>query len=246
MQKSFYAAIVLLAAGAFIIRAEDPKPHLELDTLDKRAGYSMGFQLGSDLKRAGASVDVEALAQGIRDGLAGTAPIISEATMQSSRMEWQRDIQQKMVKAEAEKAKKMRAEGVAFLESNRNAEGVKVTASGLQYKCVKEGNGERPTAADIVKVHYEGTLIDGTVFDSSRARGREAEFPLGNVIKGWTEGLQLMDKGSTYMLYIPPDLGYGDQQSGKIPPGSVLIFKIELIDFKKHAGPPPGGMPGQR
>lgn len=126
-----------------------------------------------------------------------------------------------------------KAAGLAFLEANKKQEGVQVTASGLQYMVLKEGKGDKPAATDKVKVHYHGTLIDGTVFDSSVNRGTPAEFPLNAVISGWTEGLQLMSKGAKYRFFIPQELGYGGQDRGVIKPFSVLIFDVELLDIVK-------------
>src|SRR5262249_39630422 len=137
---------------------------------------------------------------------------------------------------------KNKAEGAEFLAKNKTAEGVKVTNSGLQYKCIKEGNGQKPSLHDTVVVHYEGKLLDGTVFDSSYNRGAPATFALGQVIHGWTEGLQLMDVGSTYMLYIPGELAYGAVGNPPtIGPDAVLIFKVEIQEIKK---PGPGQQPG--
>jgi len=128
---------------------------------------------------------------------------------------------------------KTKEEGEAFLAENAKREGVKVTASGLQYEVLEPGNGPKPTAESTVKVHYEGTLIDGTVFDSSYKRGEPISFPLNGVIKGWTEGLQLMPKGAKYKLYIPYQLAYGERGAGRdIPPFAALIFTVELLDFK--------------
>lgn len=127
----------------------------------------------------------------------------------------------------------VRKEGEAFLAKNALEEGVEVTASGLQYKIINEGQGDRPSVTDIVTVNYEGARVDGYVFDSSYKRGKPTEFPLNRVIKGWTQGLSLMNKGSSWMLYIPPELAYGAvSPSQDIPANSTLIFKVELIDFK--------------
>ncbi|MBR2265367.1 MAG: FKBP-type peptidyl-prolyl cis-trans isomerase, partial [Paludibacteraceae bacterium] len=126
-----------------------------------------------------------------------------------------------------------KAKGEQFLAENALKDGVKTTSSGLQYEVIKMGKGAKPTATSTVKVHYEGTLIDGTIFDSSIQRGEPIEFPLNGVIKGWTEGLQLMPVGSKFRFYIPQELGYGAQAAGSIPPYSTLIFEVELLDITK-------------
>jgi FKBP-type peptidyl-prolyl cis-trans isomerase FklB len=126
-----------------------------------------------------------------------------------------------------------KAEGEKFLAENALRDGVKVTESGLQYEVLKQGNGRKPTATDRVKVHYHGTLTNGTVFDSSVERGEPTSFGLNQVIAGWTEGLQLMPVGSKYRFYIPQELGYGERAAGQIPPYSTLIFEVELLDIEK-------------
>ena len=141
----------------------------------------------------------------------------------------QRAEQDKMMASKDENIDK----GKKFLQENALNKSIYTTKSGLQYKIVKKGNGKKPKATDRVRVHYTGTLIDGTKFDSSVDRGEPAEFPLNAVIPGWTEGLQLMDEGSKYILYIPYNLGYGEQPVGSIPPGSTLIFEVELIEILK-------------
>ena len=140
------------------------------------------------------------------------------------------NFQQKMKEA---KFAEQKAEGEKFLAENKTKEGVQTTASGLQYKILKEGTGAIPTESDKVKVHYEGKLIDGTVFDSSLERGEPISFPVTGVIKGWTEALQMMPVGSEWELYIPQDLAYGDREAGSIPPYSTLIFKVQLLDIEK-------------
>jgi FKBP-type peptidyl-prolyl cis-trans isomerase FklB len=236
MRNLVIAALVVVAAGTAALRAEDePKPGPALDTLEKKVGYALGHRLGTDLKNQGGSIDADAVARGIRDGLSGTAPVLSDQAMQAAIMEYQRVLQAKAMEQHSEKGKKNKVEGAAFLEKNKSAEGVSTTKSGLQYKCLQKGTSERkPVASDTVKVNYEGKLIDGTVFDSSYKRGMPAEFGLTQVIPGWTEGLQLMEVGSTYELYIPGELAYGENPPpGVIGPNSVLIFKVELLEIKQ-------------
>ena len=150
--------------------------------------------------------------------------------MEALNMEFQKVMQQKQNSI----MDKEKAKGAAFLAENKKKEGVVETASGLQYKVVKMGTGAKPTATDKVKVHYHGTLLDGTVFDSSVERGQPITFPLNQVIAGWTEGVQLMPVGSKFIFYIPSNLAYGDRAAGdKIKPGSTLIFEVELLDIEK-------------
>ena len=239
MRYSFAGALLLVTLGALALRAQDPMPQLApppppLDTLEQKVGYALGVQVGTNLRLQGALVDTEAMARGLKDGMGNIAPVMSEAAMQEAVKEFQLALQAKAQKARIEQSKKHKEEAAAFLAKNKTVDGVQTTASGLQYKVIKAGNGQKPTAASNVVVQYEGTLVDGTVFDSSYKRGQPATFGLGQVIRGWTEGLQLMDVGSTYILYIPPELGYGESPPpGPIGAGSVLVFKIELLEIKK-------------
>lgn len=239
MRQPILVAVVLLAASALFLHAEDApapeaKPQAGLETLEQKVGYALGHKLGQDLKQQGGTIDPEAVARGIRDGLAGTAPVLSEQACQNAIMEYQTQLQKKAMAMHAEKGKKNKDEGIAFLDKNKTAEGVKVLPSGLQYKCVTQGNGQKPSAADTVQVNYEGTLLDGTVFDSSYKRGAPATFGLQQVIRAWTEGLQQMDVGSTYILYCPAELAYGENPPpGVIGPNAVLIFKVELLKIEK-------------
>ncbi len=236
MKKLVFAALLVTAATAVALRAEDePKGGPPLDTLEKKVGYALGYRLGSDLKQQGGTIDPEAVARGIREGLAGvSSTALSDQAMQAAIMEYQQVLQKRAMKAHHEKGEKNKVDGAAFLEKNKSADGVQTTKSGLQYKCIQKGNGPKPVASDTVKVNYEGKLIDGTVFDSSYKRGQPAEFGLTQVIPGWTEGLQLMEEGSTYELYIPGELAYGENPPpGVIGPNSVLVFKVELLEIKK-------------
>ena len=166
---------------------------------------------------------------GVREGHARTAPAYTEEELQAAYEQFQKEMQQKQV----DSAKQAQTSSDTFLTENAKKAGIKTTASGLQYLVTKEGTGKQPAATSIVKVHYTGKLVDGTVFDSSVERGEPIEFPLNQVIPGWTEGLQLMKEGGKATLYIPSKLGYGEQGvPGTIPPHSTLIFDVELIEVK--------------
>ena len=236
MRKIALAVPFLLLAVA-AIRAEDaPATPPPLDTLEKKVAYGLGYQLGSQLKTQGATIDGDALLRGLRDGLDGTAPVMSADAMDAAMAAFQKQLQANAVKIRAEQAAKNKREGAAFLEKNKTAEGVQTTASGLQYKVVKAGTGQKPVGTDTVVVNYEGTFLDGTVFDSSYKRGKPETFGVTQVIPGWTEGLQLMDVGSTYLLYIPSDIAYGENPPPqfRIPPNATLVFKVELLEIHKR------------
>ncbi len=191
---------------------------------DKKASYGLGVLIASNLRNQGGdSVDLESLYFGIQDVFKKNKLIIEE---QECSMIVQGYMQQAMEK----KVASMKAEGQAFLDANKLKDGVKVTASGLQYQVITSGSGKTPTAADNVTVHYTGKLVDGTVFDSSVERNEPATFGVGQVIPGWTEALQLMREGDRWILFIPSELGYGERGAGgQIPPHSALIFEVELI-----------------
>jgi FKBP-type peptidyl-prolyl cis-trans isomerase FklB len=193
--------------------------------LDK-VSYVIGTQLGQNFKKQGIEISIEPLMWGLKDAMTGKEPVLNQSEMQQVMMSFQ----QRLL---AKQAAKNLAEGKAFLEANKAKEGVKVLPSGLQYKIIKEGTGESPTADDKVKTHYRGTLINGTEFDSSYKRNKPAEFPIKGVIKGWTEALQLMKEGGKWELYIPADLAYGERPRPGIPPNSTLIFTVELLEVIK-------------
>lgn len=195
----------------------------------QKVGYSVGYDLGKNLKDVADDMDLEAFAQGIKDAYANTKGKLTDEQMQTIVQSYMKRKQEEAQKEIEQKAVSNRAAGEAFLAENAKKEGVKTTPSGLQYKVITEGSGKSPAATDTVSVHYEGKLIDGTVFDSSYKRGEPAEFPLNAVIPGWTEGLQLMKPGAKYELYIPSDLAYGETGNPSIEPNSVLIFTIELL-----------------
>lgn len=211
-----------------------------LTTQKQKASYAIGMNWGTGLHKQGIDVDSAALVQGMKDALAGSKTLLTEDEARAALMQLQSEVQaqqQAKLKQEGEAGKK---EGDAFLAANKGKEGVVTLPSGLQYKILKEGTGAKPTADDSVVCNYKGTLINGTEFDSSYKRGEPATFPVGGVIKGWTEALQLMPVGSKWQLFIPSDLAYGARGTpgGPIGPNSTLIFEVELLSIKDKTPPP--------
>ena len=192
-----------------------------------KISYAIGLSMGQNLMGSGVtSLEYADLAAGIKDVLEKNQPQISY-------QEAQQVLGQFFQELEAKIAGAAKADGEKFLAENKKREGVQVTASGLQYEVLEATIGQKPKATDTVKVHYEGTLIDGTVFDSSYRRGESISFPLNGVIKGWTEGLQLMSIGSKYKFFIPYQLAYGERGAGQqIPPYAALIFTVELLGIE--------------
>lgn len=200
--------------------------NVKMKTKNDSISYAFGISIAENLsKQKIENLNPRAIGRAFQDFYNNEAKINAE---DANKM-----IQKHFEDQEAQKYKPTVEEGEKFLTKNAKKDGVKVLKSGLQYKVITEGTGEMPTASDKVQVHYEGTLIDGTKFDSSYDRGEPAEFGVTQVIKGWTEALQLMKEGSTWMLYIPYDLAYGSRQAGQIKPFSTLIFKVELIKIVK-------------
>jgi FKBP-type peptidyl-prolyl cis-trans isomerase FklB len=196
----------------------------DLSTDKKKAGYGMGVLFASNVKdRGGDSLDVDAIFAGVRD-------VFGNKTLKMDQQQCVGTVNQFMQLAIEKRGAKAKEQGKAFLEANKKNEGVIATPSGLQYKVLTQGTGKTPTPISNVKVHYTGKLIDGTVFDSSVKRGTPADFGVTQVIRGWTEALQLMKEGDKWILYIPYELAYGERGSGPmIPPYSTLIFEVELI-----------------
>ena len=199
-----------------------------MDKLSYALGHNIGHQLiGMGL---GKSLNVDDYAAAIRDVIEGRPELMSAAEVQQTLQHFFNELEERQQAEAAERGKAARSEGEAFLAENKKKAGIVTTASGLQYEIVKEGTGRQPKASDTVRCHYEGTLIDGTVFDSSYRRGMPAEFGLRQVIAGWTEGVQLMKEGSIFKFYIPYNLAYGEHGAGAdIPPYAALIFNVELI-----------------
>lgn len=204
-----------------------------LETGKKQVSYMIGQDMGKSLSVIKDEIDLEVLSQAIADQFAGKESKLTEEQALKVQETFTAAIQAKQA-AEAEaKAAKGKEEGAAFLAANKDKPGVKVTASGLQYQVVRAGNGPTPKPTDVVRVHYKGTLLDGTEFDSSYSRGQPAEFGLAQVIPGWSEGVALMPVGSKYTFWIPAELGYGEAGGGPIPPNSMLTFEVELMEIVK-------------
>lgn len=213
--------------------AETGKP----ETLAERAGYAFGHNMGNNMLRQELSLDVEAMIQGLRDGLAGEEPALTQEEMQAAVQEFQQQMVAKQQEMQAKALEENKAAGQAFRDTNAAREGVRTTDSGIQYEVLTEGTGPMPEASDTVRVHYRGTLVDGEQFDSSHDRGQPATFPVTGVIKGWQEVLQLMPVGSKWKVVIPPELAYGDRGSPPvIGPGSTLVFEIELLGIEGQGG----------
>ena len=196
--------------------------------------YALGLGIGRQLLQMNAEgLNIDDFAQAIKDVMTGGELKMKEAEAQQMVQQFFAEQEALQQAANAEKGKAAKAEGEQFLAENAKKEGVKTTASGLQYQVLRDGNGKQPKATDQVECHYEGTLIDGTKFDSSYDRGQTATFPLNQVIAGWTEGLQLMHEGAKYRFFIPYQLAYGERGAGaSIPPYAALIFDVELVAVK--------------
>lgn len=202
-----------------------------LETNDQKAAYGIGMNMGTQLRAANERLDRAAFMRGFEDGLQGSESQIPEPEVQAALMEFGSQLEAQATAARTAEGEENAAEGTAYLAQNRAKPGVTTTASGLQYEVMRAGTGERPTAESTVRIHYRGTLIDGTEFDSSYGRGEPAEFPLDGVIQGFSEALQLMPVGSQWRIVIPSEIAYGPGGSGPIGPNSTLIFEIELLEI---------------
>lgn len=196
-----------------------------------KLSYALGIGIGSQLAGMGAKgLNIDDFAQAVKDVISGTPLKVNNAEAQSLVQAFFQEQEEKQRTAAAEAGKVAKAAGESFLAENAKKEGVVVLPSGLQYQVLKEGNGKKPSATDQVKCHYEGTLIDGTIFDSSYQRNEPATFGLNQVIAGWTEGVQLMSEGAKYRFFIPYNLAYGERGAGaQIPPFAALVFDVELL-----------------
>lgn len=206
----------------------------QLTTNTDKFSYVVGLNLGKNFKAQGAEVNPNQIMKGLQDGMSGAKPLLTDAQQHQVMMSYQKEMMAKMQAKQTEQAGVNLTAGAKFLAENAKKPGVQITKSGLQYKVLQAGKGASPTKTSTVKVDYEGSLINGTVFDSSYKRKQSISFQVNQVIPGWTEAMQMMKPGATWMLYIPAKLGYGNNAMGAaIPAGSTLIFKVHLISFKK-------------
>jgi FKBP-type peptidyl-prolyl cis-trans isomerase FklB len=230
--KRFIISFVLLSLVGSVF-GQDKSTPLK-DSKDK-VSYSIGLNIGLNLKKQNVSINPDTLALGLKDALAGKPQMTDEQVKETMTA-----FEKEMIDKQKAVAVKNGADGEKFLAENKKKEGVKTTASGLQYKVIKEGSGAQPKETDTVMANYRGTLIDGTEFDSSYKRGQPATFPVSGVIKGWTEALQMMKVGSKYQLFIPANLAYGERAMGpNIGPNSTLIFEVELVGIQSAQTPGP-------
>jgi len=227
---SIIAATTALVAGCK--EEEKVDDSAKIATLEQKVSYIIGHNMAKNLKQNGFELDEAAFVLALNDAKAAKDSRISEEDSQKAMTEMQEKVMKKQEEERKKVSEENKAKGTKFLEENKTKDGVKTTASGLQYKIITEGKGVTPKVTDTVTVNYSGKLLDGTEFDSSAKHGQPATFPLDGVIPGWTEALLLMPQGSKWEVYIPADLAYGEGGQGPIPAASTLIFEIELLEVK--------------
>jgi len=226
--KTIACALVVSTVLFFGVGFAADKPEVK-EEKDK-ISYSVGYQVGGDFKRQGVGLNPDLLLKGVQDAMSGGNPLMTPEEMNKTLVDLKKKIVAEQREEQKKAAEKNMADGKKFLEGNAKKEGVKSLPSGLQYKVIQAGSGAPPKKTDSVTVHYRGTLIDGTEFDSSHKRGKPATFQVDRVIAGWTEALQLMKPGAKWQLFIPANLAYGERGAGpRIGPNSTLIFDVELI-----------------
>ena len=232
---SALAGAMLLTSGCSTNNKETAAASVsvtEQSPTEQKVGYSLGYMMAEGNKESVADLNIDTFEKGFRDGFEGNKSALTKEQMEKVLTDYQKAQEEKYVKDMETKTIENKTKGAAFLAENAKKEGVKQTASGLQYKVLTAGTGKSPKATDVVEVNYEGKLLDGTVFDSSYERGEPVEFPLNQVIAGWTEGVQLMKEGGKYEFYIPSDLAYGEAGNQGIDPNSTLVFVVELLKVK--------------
>ena len=227
-------SILMAIMGMFLFSAQVlAAENVQLQSQKDKASYALGMSVGKNMKQQlPTEIDPDIFAKGLKDAFSGAEPLLSEEEMRTIMTAFQKDISEKQAEKMKVVGEKNKKEGVAFLAENKKKEGVITLASGLQYKIIKQGTGNIPKATDKVTTHYQGTLIDGTEFDSSYKRGEPTTFQVNGVIPGWTEALQLMQVGSKWQLFVPSNLAYGERGAGpNIGPNAVLIFTVELLSI---------------
>lgn len=247
MKKILSLAVVFSLLGAFACQKAGAAKDLtkeDLDSQQKKVSYAIGLDIGKNFKARHMDIDADVLLQGLKHGQSAAAPLLSDEEIRTVMTEYQQQMMKDDQQRRQAQGQENKAKEEAFLKENAQKPGMQVTASGLQYKVIREGTGPRPLESDTVKVHYRGTLLDGSEFDSSYKRNEPAVFPLKGVIKGWTEALQLMKVGSKYQIFLPSGLAYGEQGAGQaIAPNATLVFEVELLGIEKPADaakPQPG------
>jgi FKBP-type peptidyl-prolyl cis-trans isomerase FklB len=222
--------LIILLGFLFFVSQVHAQETLGLKNQKDKVSYIIGMDIGNNLKKQSVDVDPNILAKGVKDALAGSKPLLSEQDISETMATFQKE----MMAKQEEVAKKNKNEGETFLNENKKKEGVKILPSGMQYRVIKAGIGKKPKSTDTVTVHYRGTLINGTEFDSSYKRGQTVSFPVSGVIPGWTEALQLMEEGAKWQLFIPSNLAYGERGAGGvIGPNATLIFEVELVSIQE-------------
>jgi FKBP-type peptidyl-prolyl cis-trans isomerase FklB len=249
MQKSFTTVITVMVAGTMLLGnvlaqqtpatttqqspAAESQKAPAFKTQKDKVSYALGMNIGANLHRQSIEVDPSIVRQGLEDAMAGGKTLLSEDEARAALTELQTDIRKKQQEKMQQAGEANKKEGEAFLTANKAKDGVVALPSGLQYKVLTSGTGPKPTASDSVVCNYRGTLIDGKEFDSSYKRKEPATFPVGGVIKGWTEALQLMPVGSKWQLFVPSELAYGERGTGAdIGPNATLIFEVELLSIQ--------------
>jgi FKBP-type peptidyl-prolyl cis-trans isomerase FklB len=231
-QWTVLLGLALLAAPAV---AQDTPA---FKTPKEKLSYALGMEIGSGFRKQGLELDAASVGRGFADAFSGGTTLLTEDEMRAVLTSAQEEFKKKQAELRAEKAQAALSEGEAFLAANKTKEGVVTLPSGLQYKILKAGTGEKPGLDETVVCNYRGTLIDGTEFDSSAKHNGPATFPLKGVIKGWAEALQLMPVGSKWQLFVPSQLAYGENGAGQvIPPNSTLVFELELLSIQENHEP---------
>ncbi len=231
MKFGWLIAAAALLMAVHVSAEEAPKLANQKDKIS----YSIGMDIGNNLKRQSLDVDADMLARGLKDAMSGGETLLSDEEARETLAALQQELREKALERRKQDAEKNKKEGEAFLAENMKKEGVISLPSGLQYKVIQSGNGASPEITDTVETNYRGTFIDGNEFDSSYKRGQTAVFPVNGVIAGWTEALQRMKVGDKWQIFVPPELAYGERGAGPIGPNTTLIFDVELVSIKPDA-----------